>query len=36
MAKQMGKKGRERVEKLFSWQKVSKDIENIFQEVISK
>ena len=36
MAKQMGKKGRERVEKLFSWQKVSKDIENIFEEVISK
>jgi len=36
MAKEMGKRGRKRVEELFSWQKVSKDIENIFQEVISK
>ena len=36
MAKQMGQKGRERVEKLFSWEKVSKDIEKIFYEVCSK
>ena len=36
MAKQMGKKGRERVEKLFSWEKVSKDIEKIFYEITSK
>ena len=36
MARQMGKRGRERVETLFSWQRVSKDIEHIFQEVISK
>ena len=36
MAKQMGKRGRERVEKLFSWEKVSKDIENIFLELVSK
>ena len=36
MAKQMGKKGRERVVKLFSWEKVSKDVEKIFLEVTSK
>ena len=36
MAKQMGRKGRERVERLFSWEKVSKDIEKIFYEVTSK
>ena len=36
MASQMGKRGRKRVEKLFSWDKVSKDIENIFLELISK
>ena len=30
MAREMGKRGRERVEKLFSWEKVSKDIEAIF------
>ena len=35
MAKQMGQKGRERVEKLFSWKKVSKDIEKIFYEHIT-
>ena len=36
MAKQMGKRGRERVEKLFSWEKVAKDIEEIFAEIVSK
>ena len=36
MAKQMGKKGRERVVKLFSWEKVSKDVEKIFYDVTSK
>jgi glycosyltransferase involved in cell wall biosynthesis len=36
MASQMGKRGRKRVEKLFSWDKVSKDIENIFLELVSK
>ena len=36
MAKKMGKKGRERVVKLFSWEKVSKDIEKIFYDVTSK
>ena len=36
MSKQMGKKGRERVVKLFSWEKVSKDVEKIFLEVTSK
>ncbi len=36
MAKQMGKKGRKRVVKLFSWEKVSKDIEKIFYDVTSK
>jgi glycosyltransferase involved in cell wall biosynthesis len=36
MAKLMGKRGRERVERLFSWEKVAKDIENIFAEVVSK
>ena len=36
MAKQMGKRGRERVVKLFSWEKVAKDVEKIFYEVTSK
>ena len=36
MAKQMGKRGRKRVETLFSWEKVSKDIETIFLNLISK
>ena len=36
MAKQMGKRGRKRVEKLFSWGKVAKDVEKIFVEVMSK
>ena len=36
MAKQMGKRGRERVEKLFSWEKVARDIEKIFIEVTAK
>ena len=36
MARQMGQKGRERVEKLFSWEKVSKDIEKIFYEIRAK
>ena len=36
MAKQMGKRGRQRVEKLFSWEKVSKDIEKICYEVTSR
>jgi glycosyltransferase involved in cell wall biosynthesis len=36
MAKQMGKRGRERVEKLFSWEKVARDIEKIFVEITAK
>jgi len=36
MAKKMGKRGRERVEKLFSWEKVSKEIENVFTEILAK
>ena len=35
-AKQMGIKGRKRVEKLFSWEKVAKDVESIFNEVLTK
>ena len=35
-ARQMGKRGRKRVEKLFSWEKVAKDIEMIFTEVTAK
>ena len=36
IAKQMGKKGRKRVVKLFSWEKVAEDIEKIFYDVTSK
>ena len=36
MAKKMGKRGRERVEKLFSWEKVSKEIENVFTDILAK
>ena len=36
MAKEMGKRGRERVEKLFSWEKVSKDIEKVFTDILAK
>ena len=36
MAKQMGKRGRERVVNLFSWEKVAKDVEKIFYDVTSK
>ena len=36
MAREMGKRGRERVEKLFSWEKVSKDIEKVFTEILTK
>ncbi len=32
----MKQKGKERVEKMFSWEKVSKDIETIFLELLSK
>ena len=35
-AKQMGLKGRERVVSMFSWKKVSKDVEKIFKEIIPK
>ena len=35
-AKLMGLKGRERVVSMFSWEKVSKDVEKIFKEIISK
>ena len=35
-AKQMGLKGRERVVSIFSWKKVSKDVEKIFKEIIPK
>ncbi len=36
IAKQMGKKGRERVVELFSWEKVAKDVEKIFYDVMPK
>ena len=36
MAREMGRRGRQRVEKLFSWEKVSKDIEAIFTDILSK
>ena len=36
MAREMGERGRLRVEKLFSWEKVAKDIENIFTDVLAK
>ena len=35
-AKQMGLKGRERVVNMFSWEKVSKNVEKIFKEIIPK
>ena len=35
-AKQMGLKGRERVVSMFSWEKVSKEVEKIFKEIIPK
>ena len=35
-AKQMGIKGRKRVERLFSWEKVAKDVEVIFNEILAK
>ena len=36
MAKQMGQNGRKRVMDLFSWEKVSKQIEHIYSEVVTK
>ena len=36
MARRMGKRGRERVEQLFSWEKVSKDVEKVFTEILTK
>ena len=33
-AKLMGLKGRERVVNMFSWEKVSKDVEDIFKEIV--
>ena len=36
MAREMGKRGRLRVEQLFSWEKVSKDIENVFTDILTK
>ena len=36
MAREMGKRGRKRVEELFSWEKVSKDIEKVFTEILTK
>ena len=36
MAREMGARGRERVEKLFSWEKVSKDVESVFKNILSK
>ena len=36
MAREMGERGRLRVEKLFSWEKVAKDIENVFTDVLAK
>jgi len=35
-AKQMGLKGRERVVSMFSWEKVSKEVETIFKEIVAK
>ncbi len=35
-ARQMGAKGRKRVEELFSWKKVSKNIEKIYEDILSK
>ena len=36
MAREMGARGRKRVEKLFSWEKVSKDVEQVFNEILIK
>ena len=36
MAREMGQRGRRRVEKLFSWEKVSMDIEKVFNEILTK
>ena len=36
MAKEMGERGRLRVEKLFSWEKVAKDIESVFTDILTK
>ena len=36
MAREMGKRGRKRVETLFSWEKVSKDVEEVFNEILTK
>ena len=36
MAREMGKRGRERVEALFSWEKVSKDVEEVFNEILTR
>jgi glycosyltransferase involved in cell wall biosynthesis len=36
MAREMGARGRKRVEKLFSWEKVSKDVEQVFNEILTK
>ena len=36
MAREMGLRGRNRVEQLFSWEKVSKDIESVFRKILSK
>jgi len=35
-SKQMGLRGRERVVSMYSWEKVSKDVETIFKEIIPK
>ena len=32
----MGERGRLRVEKLFSWEKVAKDIESVFTDILTK
>ena len=36
MAREMGKRGRKRVEEFFSWEKVSKDVEKVFNEILTK
>ena len=36
MAREMGLRGRERVEKLFHGEKVSKDVESVFKNILSK
>ncbi|MFP4002053.1 MAG: glycosyltransferase family 4 protein, partial [Thermoplasmata archaeon] len=36
MAERMGKKGRERVEEKFTWQKVAEDIESVYKSILNR